>query len=322
MDSILKNTKRLLIGLGLFLGLVFVLFVINQFVLLYDLLYRIHPYLAIGLTTILGGITLVILIRLIFLFIRSPKVVVLSENPTPEQYNQYLDDMISILKKNRHLKEIDFDQESVSKDYLVTQAFNTLDSLSFPLIKRNSNSIFLSTAVSQNGSLDSILVLISMIKMIWQLANVYQTRPSIKSIGKLYLQVASIVFMARTIEDSDLIEEQLEPLITSLIGESIASAIPGMAPITNLVVSSVLEGSLNAFLTLRVGIIAQSYLGMEVPQSKNFIRRNASLTSVRYMGSIIKENSKLVIKTIASSVKKAGGQKVKNIFRSKTLEHE
>ncbi|NLW52741.1 MAG: DUF697 domain-containing protein [Tissierellia bacterium] len=319
MDSILKNTKRLLIGFGFFLGIVFVLFVINQFVLLYDLLYRIHPYLAIGLITILGGLLLIILFRLILLFTRSPKVVVLPENPSPEQYDNYLDDMISILKRNRHLKEIDFDKPA-SKEYLVTQAFNRLDDLSFPLIKKNANAIFLSTAVSQNGSLDSILVLVSMIKMIWQLANVYQTRPSIKSMGKLYLQVASIVFMARTIEDSDLIEEQLEPLITSLIGESIASAIPGMAPITNLVVSSVLEGSLNAFLTLRVGIITQSYLGMEVPQSKSFIRRNASLTSVKYMGSIIKDNSKIVLKTIANSVKKVGAQKAKSIFKPKPKE--
>lgn len=36
--------------------------------------------------------------------------------------------------------------------------------------------------------------------------------------------------MARSIEDADLIENQLEPIIASVIGESITSAIPGMMP--------------------------------------------------------------------------------------------
>lgn len=120
--------------------------------------------------------------------------------------------------------------------------------------------------------------------------------------------------MARSIEDADVLEDQLEPLIAAILGESVASAIPGMVPITNLVVSSIMEGSLNSYLALRVGIVTQAYLGMEVPQSKSFIRKNASLQSLSYMGSIISGNSKLVIKAVVSSVKKAGSKTAKKWF--------
>ncbi len=161
-----------------------------------------------------------------------------------------------------------------------------------------------------------------MVRMVWQLAKVYQTRPSLKSISKLYLQVAGVIFMARSLEDSDIIEQQIEPLIATILGESLASAIPGMVPIANLIVSSIMEGSLNAFLALRVGIVAQSYLGMEVPQSKGFIRKTSSLHSLTYMRDIIKDNSRLVVSTIVNSVKKAGSNTAKRWFRKKDIVEE
>lgn len=76
-----------------------------------------------------------------------------------------------------------------------------------------------------------------------------------------------------------------------------------------------MEGSINAYLALRVGIVAQAYLGMEVPQTKNFIRKNASLQSLSYLGNIIADNSKLVAKTIVTSVKKAGSKTARKIFK-------
>ena len=315
METVINSAKKILIGVGFLFGIIFLLFITNQFVLLYDLLTRIHPYFAMAVTALVAAVVLYIVIRIAFLWFKSPKVAVLAENPTDEEYNQYLDKTLEILKKNRLLKDIDFEREDISKADKVALAFKHLDDLSFPLIKGNANQIFLSTAISQNGSLDSIVVLFNMTKMIWQLANIYQTRPSIKSMGKLYLQVAGVVFMARTLEDADLIEDQMEPLIATLVGESLASAIPGMVPITNLVVSSVMEGSLNAYLTLRVGIIAQSYLGMESPQTKSFIRRHASLQSVGYMGSMIKDNGKLVIKTIINGAKKATSDKARKFLK-------
>lgn len=309
MNDMTKTLKRIGLVLGVFLGIFLLLFMINQFALFYDLLYGIHPHLAVAILAIVIIFLAFFLIRLILFWIKQPKVLTLSENPTQNEYDAYLGSMIYILRRNKHLKNFTWEARQ-SREEILDQAFQILDEKSFPIIRRTANSVFLSTAISQNGSLDSIFILISAVKLTWRLAKIYETRPSIKSMGKLYLQIASVVFMARSIEDMDLIEDQIEPIIGSLIGESVASAVPGLKPITNLVLSSILEGALNAFLILRVGVIAQSYLGMEVPQTKSKIRKNASLQAASQMGSIFKENTSLIIKSIGNAVKNTGKRKV------------
>lgn len=316
MDSVIKNTKRILMGVGFVLGIVFVLFIINQFTTFYNLLYKIHPYLAIVVVSIIAFIVLYIVIKILMLWISSPRVLVLSENPSEEEYQQYLIDSVEILKKNKNLKHIDFDSDLSGEEKLTT-AFKDLDELSLPIIKQTASEVFLTTSISQNGSLDSLMVLSAMLKLIWKLANIYQTRPTVKSMGKLYLQVGSVVFMARTLEEEDIIEEQLEPIIASIVGESLASMVPGVVPIANLIVSSIMEGSINAFLTLRVGIITQSYLGMEVPQSKRFVKRSSSLQAVSYIGAIVKDNGKIVASKVAQSIKNAGSKTAKKWFGKK-----
>lgn len=314
MNQWFEDIKRFLWGLMIILAILFIVFVVNQFVLLYQILYGIHPYVALGAVIIIAAAILYFIYKLAVQLKRNPKVLELSEEPTDEEYEAYLDNMLMMLRKNSNLEDLEIGREDLTKEETVTEAFKQLEGLSTPIIKENANAIFLTTAISQNGSLDSLVVLFSLIRMIWQLASIYQTRPSLMSLLKLYMQVASVVLMARAIEDADLIEYQLEPLITSIVGESLASAIPGMVPITNLVVSSLMEGAVNSFLTLRVGIITQDYLGNIQPVNKQSIRRNASIESVKYMGSIINNNAKTIIRTVGNAVKKTGVTTAKKWF--------
>lgn len=308
-----KDIRRILWGIAFILGLLFIVFVVNQFTLLYQFLSIIHPILAMTVLALIGGGILYVLYRLVNQLLRSPKVIELDENYTEEEYANYLDLVLALLQKNPHVTLLEEDT-ALSKEEQVQTYFTQLDDLSLPLIKQNANAIFLSTAISQNGSLDSLVVLFSLLRMVWQLAGIYQTRPSLISLAKLYIQVASVVLMARTIEETDLIEYQMEPLITTIVGESIASAIPGMVPITNLVVSSLMEGAINAFLTLRVGIITQEFLGRTQAANKQTLRRSASMQSVKFMGSIIKDNSKVVVKTVGNAARKAGVGTAKRWF--------
>ncbi|XJS11103.1 DUF697 domain-containing protein [Aerococcaceae bacterium WGS1372] len=305
MNQWFEDIKRFLWGLVIILSILFIIFVINQFVILYQFLYGLHPYLAIATVAIIGLSIVYVLYKLIIQLKRNPKVLELADNPTEEEYETYLDNMLMMLRKNSHITNLEIGREDLTKAETVQLAMSQLDELTTPIIKENANAIFLTTAISQNGSLDSLVVLFSITRMIWQIAKVYQTRPSLVSLAKLYMQVASVVLMARTIEDTDLIEYQLEPLITSIVGESVASAIPGMVPITNLVVSSLMEGAVNSFLTLRVGLITQDYLGNIQPIDKQNIRRSASIQSMKYMGSIINTNGKTIVKTVGKAVKKA-----------------
>ena len=314
MNQLGRRLGKILTILGIFLSLVFLVFLVNQFYLLYQLLKGIHPWVGGLFVGLLAFALAYLLIRLVLLYIRSLPAPQLPDYPTQEDYDRYLEDMLACLSKNRLLSRDLLTDEGRSKEERVTIALDSLDREGEPIIRRHANSIFLSTTISQNGSLDAIMVLVTLVKMVWQLGQVYGTRPSLKSLGKLYLQVASLVFMARSLEDSDLIPAQLEPMIAGLVGESMASAIPGMVPMSNLIISSVMEGAINAFLTLRVGFIAQAYLGMERPKPKNVIQRQASLQAVKELGIIIKDSGKSVVTAFMDRVKRTARDTAKGWF--------
>lgn len=338
MNDWLKDLKRIsYLGIDL-LSLVLTIVMINQFVTFYQFVMTLHPILAMVVVGALVMVALYLVYQVWKQVSRNHRLVELNDQSTPEEIAQYYQEMYTFLQHHPHLQvppfsdtateamnrvELSLDQKGQSltdradldPKAAVEVYLAQLKTLTTPMIVENANAIFLTTAISQNGSLDSLVVFYTMLRMVWQLAAIYQTRPSLLSLGKLYLQVASVILMARTLEDSDLIEYQMEPLITSIIGESIASAIPGMVPISNLVVSSLMEGAINAFLTLRVGIIAQEYLAGGSIAGQQSIRRSASMQSFKFMGNIIKSNGKVVIDTIARSVKKAGIDSTKRWFK-------
>lgn len=307
----LKRIGKLLVGI---LAIVFTVFIINQFLGLYQALRQVHPYVAIGGVVMLAGLLLWALVKLGQLLRHNQPTLTLAEDADEDAYMAYLDAIISQLDQNPYIVDPCNETEQEGKEAYISESFAQLNDITLPIIKENANAIFLTTAISQNGSLDSFIVLFTLIRLVWQLASIYQTRPSLGSLLKLYSQVGSVVFMARTIEDADLIEDQLEPLIAGVLGESIASAIPGMVPIANLIVSSIMEGAVNAFLTLRVGFITQAYLSSNQDLNRQKVRRSASTEALKYLGTIIKDNSKSIIKKAASAAKNASTSTAKRWF--------
>ena len=57
-----------------------------------------------------------------------------------------------------------------------------------------------------------------------------------------------------------------------------------------LAVNSLLSGSANAFLTLRVGMIAKAYCGSLVAQPRTKLRRSATAEAARLLSGIVKES--------------------------------
>src|SRR5262249_32923873 len=140
----------------------------------------------------------------------------------------------------------------------IEAALKVLDSQVDEMIKKTASTVFLSTALSQNGRLDALMVLTAQTRMIWQGACVYHHRPSLREMIRLYNNVGVTVFMASEIEDLDL-TEQVEPVIKTAISGSLASLLPGISSISSIVTQSILDGTANAYLTLRVGVICRTY---------------------------------------------------------------
>ena len=71
-----------------------------------------------------------------------------------------------------------------------------LEKESNQIIQRNASAVFLTTAISQNGRLDSLTVLATQIRMVWQIAHLYNQRPSLREMSWLYGNVAVTTLLA------------------------------------------------------------------------------------------------------------------------------
>ena len=99
---------------------------------------------------------------------------------------------------------------------------------------------------------------------------------------QLYANVASTAFIAAGIEDVDV-----DVLVSTVFGSTVA-AIPGM----HLLTSSVLSGSANAFLTLRVGMITKEYCRCATEVEKKGLRRAATVKAAKLLGAIVSEGTR------------------------------
>lgn len=301
----MKSVKRILTAIGLLVLVVFGITIYNettQFV----------RFVAEQNETA-GRVALIALCALYALLFLVPIVSILRYKRTPElpeeetgaAYEAHRKALLQSLKTNRAVKlETTFSDE---KDTLaqIHDAQAILNTKANTIIKKEATSVFLTTAVSQNGSLDSLFMIATLTKMIWRMINLYEVRPSARRIVDLYANVAGTVILARSIEDMDLIEEQIEPLLASLLGASVVTLVPGAQTLTNLVVSSITEGAVNTLLTLRVGAITRGYLTALTEPDRGKLRRNASLEAASLLGSILKDNTIGIVKAFGRATKSA-----------------
>jgi hypothetical protein len=187
----------------------------------------------------------------------------------------------------------------------VETALEKLNQIAETRTKEAASQVFVTTAISQNGSLDTFLVLAAQSKLVLEVARTYLQRPTVRELVHLYGNVAATAFVAGELEDLDL-AEQVQPVIGAAFG-SAAGAIPGFGPATTIFVNSITTGAANAFLTLRVGIIAQQYCGVTVSAPRRTIRRSAIFKATQLLGAITLSGTRRVAAAIGSGSKAAIG---------------
>lgn len=311
-QSLSRAFTSVLMKVGIGLLILLVLIVFNQVIQIVNFMSRIHP--------VLGSITLVVLVVILaslFLlplisFLRYKKMPELPSDEDGEEFEKYLIKVRAGLESNRYLRELGFrvNRDNPAKEE-VERGYELLNQKSRDIIKSKATGVFLTTAISQNGVLDGFFVLGTLIKMIWEISFIYEQRPSLSKLMALYGNVAGTVLMARGIEDLDLIDEQIEPLVASILGGGLATLVPGAVTVTNIIVNSITEGSINSLLTLRVGCITQRYLSTTTRPNKRLLRRSATIEACAMLGSVMKDNTMTIIKAFGKGAKRAA----KNTFR-------
>jgi len=176
----------------------------------------------------------------------------------------------------------------------VENAIEVLSGEADSVVRRTASTVFLSTALMQNGRLDALILLFTQIQMVTRVARVYVQRPSPRELIRLYLNVAGTAFIASGLESLDL-GEMVAPLATSVV-PALKGGIPGLSGISALLVRCVSNGAANAFLTLRVGEVARRYCELTSRSSPELIRKSATAAAVQHLGRIVRENGALVVR--------------------------
>jgi hypothetical protein len=111
---------------------------------------------------------------------------------------------------------------------------------------------FASTSVSQNSTIDTISVLMINCRLVYKVIRASGFRPNIGQLVRIYTNVLSSAFLAHITQS--VAEEGGTALVNTFI--------KGLRniPLADLVVGSVIDGTINALMTLRVGNLTLSYL--------------------------------------------------------------
>lgn len=164
------------------------------------------------------------------------------------------------------------------------------------LIVRHAETVFLSTAISQNGRLDLIAVLVINLRLIKELVVRCGFRPSYASLGRLAVSVLSSAVIAESLEDINF--NEIFPNSSIKIFEEV--------PFLKTIVGSLGQGAGNALLSLRVGIICRNYLFMNLKgQTKAQIRKNAFAEAMLLFPSVLAESVKKMPSRLKALFEKA-----------------
>jgi hypothetical protein len=166
----------------------------------------------------------------------------------------------------------------------VDRAIRFLDAKAEEVITRYAATVFTTTAVSQSGRLDTAIVFSAQLRMIKEVAQVYYQRPQPRELWSLYANVGAAGFLAGEIQDSELLA-----VLGAPVTAGITNFIPvvGSGPLVSLLVNSLLDGSANAFLTLRIGVLARRYCGLRPDNDRRVLARSAALESAGLLGAVV-----------------------------------
>lgn len=288
----MRTIKFLIIPLLLLFILGFFLFLIAQIANLVYLADRYDPVLGdivlYGLTGVIVGLVSVPL----YTYLTLPKAKLPPQTDDPQLLAAYRASLVRRYQKNKLLRR---EKVVVETEKDIPAAVNMLDRHADRLIQYNTVRTFAGTAISQNGMFDSMIVLYFSINTVYRVSRIYWQRTSLRQLINLYSQIGLIVIGAKLLEDNldAYLEENIQEFIdelsaqgaetTASMGARATKIIPGFGT----VVESVVQGTFNGLMVLRIGLITQKYCGATHAINRKAIRRESFIEARKRIFSII-----------------------------------
>ncbi len=297
----MQRWKWFIAIIALILLVIFITVFINQSLQLLSVFYQISPLLGQITSILLLSFYLAAFLFLVYLYWRTPSGLPPAPAEDSPDYFHYLSAVEKRLRQNEHLKTLSF-QQSTGEN--VKQGMEVLDQRAEEEIKSTAKKVFLFTAISQYGKLDGLVVMVLLLVLTTKITFLYNQRPSLRELIYLYSNVFVTIFLVTEMEDLQIIEAQLEPLVES-VGSGMAIA-AGATSAGSFIMSAVLQGAANAFLVMRVGYIARQYSLPLQETKRNAVLRGATVKASRILGSVLSDSIKTVITVFYQSGKKKG----------------
>jgi hypothetical protein len=271
-----------LIGIGVVI-LIFIIFISN--VMNVGLKLReIHEYLEYGFYGLAGVLMYFLILNPIRVIMFAPTFSIDALLDDSKKFRLYKD-AAKVLLKNEYITEEDktlirdsYKDKEKLKEALSTVFNTTIKEEMNKLIIKNSETVLVSTALSQNGNLDMLSVIAINLKMIKEIVQLSGFRPTYPNLAKLSVNVLVTSIIAEGLDDLEVGE-----LLPNKISETLTDV-----PFVKTISSSILSGIANGMLTCRIGVVTRTYLFRDNKLlTKKQIRRMAYKESIKMMPIIV-----------------------------------
>lgn len=290
--------------------IVIILVLIGNIIIIGEKISIIFPYADILFYCI---ITLLIIFFLVAPFLQvifSPEMPALDDNNLEKLSDKELYNMGLLLannnlyikspnKRHEHTLELkDFFQRNYGEKDMTTEKIRAEIGLRLDLlnkyIRKEALVAFTITGLSQNGKFDFISLIIINYRLIKNVVKGSGFRPSYKQLIRIYYNVLAAALL------TNLSEEILDDIDVTYVAEKIK--LPGF------VLTSVIDGTFSALLTLRIGYITKNYI---IKSSKHFNRPAARKYGFTYarkeIGNIVNKGKDIIVKAGSGIIKTAFG---------------
>ena len=290
--------KRFWILIGIGVVLVFGFILLSNIISVGERLRSIHVYVEYGFYVISVVLIYILVINPVRVITFAPTFSIDALLDDDNKRHKIYKDAAKILVKNDYLTDEDkmnlsnhMGNKDELKDALTVVFDTTIKEEINKLIIKNSTTVLVSTALSQNGNLDMLSVVAINLKMIKEIVQLSGFRPTYPNLAKLSLNVLITSLIAEGLEDIEVSE-----LLPNKISETLTDI-----PFVKTISSSIFSGIANGMLTCRVGVVTRSYLFNDNKLlTKKEIRRMAYIESLKMMPIIIKDGLTVFPKSVSN----------------------
>lgn len=282
-----------------FLSFILLYFIIKEFLQLYSYLININEILAI--------IVIVILAFILFYFAIVPVIQIIAlpadYGPTKEisKAAQLREKRIKKFRGNKYLRDSGFDFTNIDN---TEESYNKIILQLKPecerIRKKYINQVFYSTAISQNGFLDAVLIFSSAVNMVKDIFLLYHGRVGNR---ELFI-IAKKVYYSVLIGGSEGIEYATEELFSKLATDSLKSI-----PFLDKIFSSLADGYVNSVLLTRISLITENYCTLiYIEKDKNLY------PSPSFVFKTAKDLTSDIFKSVKDNLARITKEKTENII--------